>query len=226
MKFWIAVFVLVCGALFMLYWFNPVHVYHREIGQLHSAVANNDDGQIDVILERTVCTGEWIKLERAVKSYVRNRFDSLDTMTAIYEDEKIGGALNPELLKDEEMDFEAAIKYQEKAREYLLAAKAEYQKIETIDDAVESLGSELNDQMLEIFVTDISGDFSDETMTQHIYATFDMLDVAIGANIDALKLLSANRNAWSVSDEGVLTFQDGSVEQQYNAILERFEVED
>lgn len=226
MKFWIAVFVLVCGAFFMLYWFNPVNVYHREIGQLHSAVANNDDEQIDTILERTVCTGEWIKLERAVKSYVRNRFDSLDTMTAIYEDENIGGALNPELLKDEEMDFEAAIKYQEEAREYLLAAKAEYQKIETIDDAVKSLGSELNDQMLDIFVYDISGDFSDETMTQNVYTTFDMLDVAIGANIDALKLLSANRNAWSVSDEGALTFQDGSVEQQYEAILARFEEED
>lgn len=210
--------VVVAVAMFVIYWNIPSHVYQREISQLHAAVVANNEARTSAIIARTSASGEWGVLERAVKDYVKDRFDSIDTLLEYRDDDTILDALNPDVLRDNAPDLTGQLNYLNEAKDRIVKAKEQFKRIATIDDAVESVKDKLNDEMLKIYKNDIGGDFSDDETRDNVLDTFDTLLAAVEATIAKLEILKANPNAWDASGNELI-FSDPAVQKQYDAVL-------
>jgi hypothetical protein len=205
---------------FMIYWNNPAHVYGREISQLRSVYFSDEQRNLSALLERSAVGGDWGKLERAVKDYVENRYESLQTLGELQADETLTTALDVDKVHDNAPEFTDILAKLNAAKSSLESAREKYNKVKTVDIAIEQLGGELNDEFKNRFREELEKDFANEDSRVNHADAFKMLQGMLETYIAELELLAKYPKAWHVGGDKI-KFTDASVKKQYNEILER-----
>jgi hypothetical protein len=217
-KIIIAVAILLVVAFFV-YWNNPSNVYSREISQLRQNVSENNQNAIKNSLSHVSAGGEWGDLEKAVKDYVRNRRESLASLKQLQGDDDLITALDAEQLEKNAPHFETILAKLKTAKDELSSARSKYHTVQSIDNAVDELGSALNDEFKARYRSELENVFADEDSRVNNADAFKMLQGMVETYIAELELLSKNPDAWKIKDKAI-HFSDKSVKKQYEKILD------
>lgn len=204
---------------FAIYWNHPAHIYSREISQLRKIYSSENQNGLSVIIERNATDGDWGKLERAVKDYVKNRTESLATLEEIKADDELTTALDADKLRANSPDFSNILTKLKNTKITLESAREKFDKVQSIDEAVNQLGSDMNDEFKTRYREELEKDFAVEDSRINNADAFRMLQGMVDTYIAELELLAKNPKAWNV-DSGVLKITDRSIKKQYDAILE------
>lgn len=204
---------------FAIYWNHPAHIYSREISQLRKIYSSENQNGLSAIIERNATDGDWGKLERAVKDYVKNRTESLATLEEIKADDELTTALDADKLRANSPDFSNILTKLKNTKITLESAREKFDKVQSIDEAVKRLGSDMNDEFKTRYREELEKDFAVEDSRINNADAFRMLQGMVDTYIAELELLAKNPKAWNV-DSGVLKITDRSIEKQYDAILE------
>ncbi|MBR3176678.1 hypothetical protein IKF25_01760 [Candidatus Saccharibacteria bacterium] len=205
---------------FAFYWNHPAHIYGREISQLRKIYLSDSQNSITPLLDRTSAGGDWGKLERAVKDYVRNRLESLSTLEEIQSDEELNTALDADKLRANAPEFKDILTKLKNAKTTFETAREKYNKVKTIDAAVEQIGNELNDEFKNRYREELGKDFADEDSHVNYADAFKMIQGMLDTYIAELELLAKYPKAWN-ADGKEIKFSDSSVKKQYYDILEK-----
>lgn len=204
---------------FAIYWNHPAHIYSREISQLRKIYLSENQNGLSAIIERNATNGDWGKLERAVKDYVKNRTESLATLEEIKADDELTTALDADKLRANSPDFSNILIKLKNTKITLESAREKFDKVQSIDEAVNQFGSDLNDEFKTRYREELEKDFAVEDSRINNADAFKMLQGMVDTYIAELELLAKNPKAWNV-DSGVLKITDRSIKKQYDAILE------
>lgn len=204
---------------FAIYWNHPAHIYSREISQLRKIYSSENQNGLSAIIERNATDGDWGKLECAVKDYVKNRTESLATLEEIKADDELTTALDADKLRANSPDFSNILTKLKNTKITLESAREKFDKVQSIDEAVNQFGSDLNDEFKTRYREELEKDFAVEDSRINNADAFRMLQGMVDTYIAELELLAKNPKAWNV-DSGVLKITDRSIEKQYDAILE------
>ena len=219
-KIGLAAAAVVASVAFIIYWNSPERVYRRELGQLHSYVYSGNDTRLYELLRRTQASGDWGQLERSVKDFYKDRFDSIDILKDLQNDEELGAALDAESLAANGPTFETIMEKLQKAGEKLKKAREQFEKVASLDDAVAAFANELPDGFQEKFRSDIASEFKNQDEISDISDAFKMMQGVVDVYTEELQLLASNPKGWNTNDNK-LTFTDKKLEKKYQDNLEK-----
>ena len=216
----IAIFAIAAAAIigFLIYWNNPEVVYNREIEQLHIYISDGNEAQAKKLMERTQSSGDWGKLERAVKDYLSDHTAAVKTLNELQADEQISSALDAKSLKDNGPNFSSILDKLASAKKKLETAREQYNRSRSPEDAAKKNANNLPEQYLEKFKTTLKEKFANDDARVNLSDAFKMMQGMIETYISELKMLAENAKSWSVKD-GRLQFSSDAIKELYNKIL-------
>ena len=211
--------VALAAIAFLIYWNNPSSVYSREISQLRQNYSENNQNALKNNLNHVSAGGEWGNLEKAVKDYVRNRTESLDSLKKLQDDDELITALDADKLEKNAPKFEAILTKLKTAKDELATARTKFNSIRSVDNAVDELGASLNDEFKERYRNELGDTFAQEDSRVNNADAFKMLQGMLETYIAELELLAEHPKAWNI-ENGAIHFSDKTIKKQYEKILE------
>lgn len=185
-------------------------------------MSNAQDIDVDAIyerLDRTVTKGDYAKVEKAFKNYLRDNFDNILKITEILNDEKLVTILTAENYLEDGKEFNNTKKYIEETRSNLEKYKQEYKDFFTEEKAMSyindyGLDSYYTDLYKDEYVGDIESAGADKTVENSIDEIIDLLNISE----QVIDLLSENPNNWEIQGDNIV-FDNDSLSNQYDNLL-------
>lgn len=220
----------IAAALFMLY---PFVLDLKDTEKLLSEAdwvitvagsTSSSDAQVKEALERTVASEKFAHVEKAVKQYAKELYDTMTGIEKIVSDKTLNNVLDAENLKNDGNTFTKSKPLVENAKAELEALREKYKKLQTETYALsfaESAGIEekyiplYKSATYEIITT------KTELMAGNIEimdGTAAFLDVAT----QVLDLLSTNSKKWYMDGETIV-FYDSELQQAYHKLIDMLE---
>ena len=181
----------------------------KEIDEIQKEMV--DFEQIDV---DKITTGDYAKIEKAIKNYMADNLNTMLTISEALNDEVIPNALTAENYQNDGPDFVKTRKILKNTQDKLSASK-ETMIILSKDDTVMSYLKNVDDSYYIDLYKEMVGE---ESSVDDIKKNIDDIVNLIQSQQNVLEFLSENKNMWNVQN-GKIQFDDDILLNQYNQLL-------
>ena len=194
--------------------------FEKEIVAVNKVFSGRDSKKISEVLERTVSSGDYAKVERSLKSYVGDLTNNLGEIEDIMESETIYNSLEGKYLEEHRDNLGATIAELDEAAEKIKALTAEYKKLyneEKVKEYIKDQG--LGENYTALFIENAKLFYEDSDVHQSYDSMLDVLADTIRVEAKALDFLNKNKSAWTVKS-GSISFTNSGAASTYNEILQ------
>lgn len=207
-------------AIFVVKDLRQEKVLRDEISSIQE-LTDSEQMDMDAVNEklgRTVTTGDYAKVEKAVKNYMADNFNNAITIAEVLNDEVLTNALTAENYASDGPDFVKTKLLLSDMKERLTKAKEEMKRLSESETVMSYLKDKEDSYYVDLYKEIMgeeetaSGDASE--IEQSIDEVLDMIAV----EQSVIDFLSENKGQWTVQD-GAIAFSDDALNDQYNQLL-------
>lgn len=191
-----------------------------EIADLaNNDISNINIDQINKRLDSVVTTGDYATVEKAIKSYLKDAFNSMFQIVNILNDENFTKLLTTDNYKEDGKEFVKSKQYIADTIKKLEDYKEDYSKYFNKDKAMSYIeGKGLDSYYTDLYENEYLGDIS-SIDTQELNDSVDELISILNLSDDVLNLLSDNQESWTVENDNIV-FSNENILNEYNNLIE------
>jgi hypothetical protein len=175
----------------------------KEIKKLTNA-ENLDAEKINEMLTRKISTGEYLKVEEALKEYLTARFQNIRKISQILNDEKLEKILTIDNYKNDGPEFVTTKEYIENTKQELQELKNKYEELFTEETVMSYINNKnLDSYYVKFYKQELIGnpeESKDNTVEHNIDGIITILD-SYNSVID---FLVTNKNSWKIEEENII----------------------
>jgi len=175
----------------------------KEIKKLTNA-ENLDAEKINEMLTRKISTGEYLKVEEALKEYLTARFQNIRKISQILNDEKLEKILTIDNYKNDGPEFVTTKEYIENTKQELQELKNKYEELFTEETVMSYINDKnLDSYYVKFYKQELIGnpeESKDNTVEHNIDGIITILD-SYNSVID---FLVTNKNSWKIEEENII----------------------
>ena len=182
----------------------------KEIDEIQKEMVDFEQIDVDKIskkLKATVTTGDYAKIEKAIKNYMADNLNTMLTISEALNDEVIPNALTAENYQNDGPDFVKTRKILKNTQDKLSASKETMIILSYLKNVDDSYYIDLYKEMV-----------GEESSVDDIKKNIDDIVNLIQSQQNVLEFLSENKNMWNVQN-GKIQFDDDILLNQYNQLL-------
>lgn len=226
----VVVFIVVVSSLvggFVFYSIKQAEKLEKEFNEVESLVpaeGNIDSASMDEInkiLDRTVASGGYGKMERGLKLYLKDVITSIFKIDEILDDSKMSNILSADNIKNDGPNFDNTKQYLEKTKADLEAYKAEYQSYFEEGKVMSYLEKEDLNAFYMMLCEEVVDEMEVTKVDDDLNTSVDELNATIDTSLKVINFLSSNANRWTV-EGGNIVFDTNELVNQYNILLAEF----
>ncbi len=192
---------------------------NKEVEEITNILESTDfdEEKLKKKLNTTISTGDYYKVERAYKNYVRDYLAIRNDIIYIYNNISVAALLSPDNLKSDGKDFINSKLLISAYRNRIDKLKVKLDSMNDEKKVLSYLDSSLSSYYVEYYreiVGDIKQTEKEKEISEHLLETSKILE-----NIyNIFEFLSQNRNSWSVENDKVV-FTDEALMKQYQELI-------
>lgn len=189
-----------------------------------NAMTNSQDIDINTIYERldTIVTkGDYAKVEKAFKGYLKDSFDNIIKITEILDDERISNILTANNYLEDGKDFVETKNYIQQTKTELEKCKQEYASFFTEEKVMSYLDSDgLDSYYIDLYKNQYVGDIESASEDKTVENSVDQILGILDISEQVIDLLSENPNSWEVDEQNIM-FHDDTLSSKYDELLNK-----
>lgn len=178
-----------------------------------------DEKEIDKILNRTVTTGDYKKVEVAYKKYTKECFTILTDITSVLGNDRLAYVLTAENYQEDGKDFIKTKEYLKSAKETLQRSMTKYNEYFTEEKAMSYLDKTLDDYYIDFYKDEVVGNLESDEEDEKLFDSLNSIIDLINAEEEVIHFLIENKDNWQV-ENGSITFTTDALIDKYNMLLE------
>lgn len=178
-----------------------------------------DEKEIDKILNRTVTTGDYKKVEVAYKKYTKDCFTILTDITSVLGNDRLAYVLTAENYQEDGKDFIKTKEYLKSAKETLQKSMTKYNEYFTEEKAMSYLDKALDDYYIDFYKDEVVGNLESDEEDEKLFDSLNSIIDLINAEEEVIHFLIENKDTWQV-ENGSITFTTDALIDKYNMLLE------
>lgn len=194
--------------------------FEKEIVAVNEAFSAGDSQKISEVLDRTVSSGDYAKVEKSIKKYVGDIMKNINDIEEIAESEAVYNSLEGKYLEKNRDKLEATISELDKASKKIEALTSGYKKLyseESVKGYIE--GQDLSDSYSALFSENAKLFYDDKDLHNDYDSMLKVVADTIRVEAKAIDYLNKNKSAWKIVD-GSISFTSSDVAAKYNDILQ------
>lgn len=195
--------------------------FEREITAINNAFLNGNTQKIDEILERTVSTGGYAKVETSLKKYVSDLVKNINGIKEVTDNEAVYDSLEGEYLAKNAKKLDSTIATLTDASKRVDALAEDAQKLYDEDSVKAYIDNQgLEESYINLFIENAKLFYGDKDLRDDYSNTLSLLRSSIKVEIEAVEFLKNHDSDWEVVN-GNLKFKNENISRQYTRILEK-----
>ena len=194
--------------------------FEKEIVAVNEAFSAGDSQKISEVLDRTVSSGDYAKVEKSIKRYVGDIMKNINNIEEIAESEAVYNSLEGKYLEKNRDKLEATISELDKASKKIEALTSDYKKLyneESVKGYID--GQDLSDSYSALFSENAKLFYDDKDLHNDYDSMLKVVADTIRVEAKAIDYLNKNKSAWKIVD-GSISFTSSDVAAKYNDILQ------
>ena len=194
--------------------------FEKEIVAVNEAFSAGDSQKISEVLDRTVSSGDYAKVEKSIKKYVGDIMKNINNIEEIAESEAVYNSLEGKYLEKNRDKLEATISELDKASKKIEALTSDYKKLyneESVKGYID--GQDLSDSYSALFSENAKLFYDDKDLHNDYDSMLKVVADTIRVEAKAIDYLNKNKSAWKIVD-GSISFTSSDVAAKYNDILQ------
>ena len=194
--------------------------FEKEIVAVNEAFSAGDSQKISEVLDRTVSSGDYAKVEKSIKKYVGDIMKNINDIEEIAESEAVYNSLEGKYLEKNRDKLEATISELNKASKKIEALTSDYKKLyneESVKGYID--GQDLSDSYSALFSENAKLFYDDKDLHNDYDSMLKVVADTIRVEAKAIDYLNKNKSAWKIVD-GSISFTSSDVAAKYNDILQ------
>ena len=193
----------------------------EELAKIESYAQSGDSNneELQAILNRTVTTGDYAKIEKACKQYLTDILDKQEKIKQILEDEKLTKILSVENYQVDGPEFVSTKEYITTTRTNLNQYTEELTQLiseEKILSYAENQGMDSTD--IEIYRQELTDQINEEELKNELDGSIGEITKILDTAEKVIDLLIQNKSYWEVEGENII-FDNQQLSDQYNTLI-------
>lgn len=222
--FFITIGIILClifgGIIFVVRDLRQEKTLRDEIASIQE-LAGSEQMDIDAVNEKLghiVTTGDYAKVEKAVKNYMADNFNNAITIAEALNDEVLTSALTAENYMSDGPDFVKTKLLLSDLQKRLTKAKEEQKRLSTNETVMSYLKDKGDSYYVNLYKEIIGEEESASENAIEIEQSIDEVLDMVAVEQSVIDFLSENKGQWTVQD-GIIAFSDEALNVQYNQLL-------
>lgn len=222
--FFITIGIILClifgGIIFVVRDLRQEKTLRDEIASIQE-LAGSEQMDIDAVNEKLghiVTTGDYAKVEKAVKNYMADNFNNAITIAEALNDEVLTNALTAENYMSDGPDFVKTKLLLSDLQKRLTKAKEEQKRLSTNETVMSYLKDKEDSYYVNLYKEIIGEEESASEDAIEIEQSIDEVLDMVAVEQNVIDFLSENKGQWTVQD-GIIAFSDEALNVQYNQLL-------
>lgn len=189
-----------------------------EIASIQELAGSEQMDAVNEKLGHIVTTGDYAKVEKAVKNYMADNFNNAITIAEVLSDEVLTSALTAENYASDGPDFVKTKLLLSDLQKRLTKAKEEQKRLSTNETVMSYLKDKEDSYYVELYKGIIGEEESASEDAIEIGQSIDEVLDMVAVEQSVIDFLSENKGQWTVQD-GIIAFSDEALNVQYNQLL-------
>lgn len=189
-----------------------------EIASIQELAGSEQMDAVNEKLGHIVTTGDYAKVEKAVKNYMADNFNNAITIAEVLSDEVLTSALTAENYASDGPDFVKTKLLLSDLQKRLTKAKEEQKRLSTNETVMSYLKDKEDSYYVELYKEIIGEEESASEDAIEIEQSIDEVLDMVAVEQNVIDFLSENKGQWTVQD-GIIAFSDEARNVQYNQLL-------
>ncbi len=189
-----------------------------EIASIQELVGSEQMDAVNEKLGHIVTTGDYAKVEKAVKNYMADNFNNAITIAEALNDEVLTNALTAENYMSDGPDFVKTKLLLSDLQKRLTKAKEEQKRLSTNETVMSYLKDKEDSYYVDLYKEIIGEEESASEDAIEIEQSIDEVLDMVAVEQSVIDFLSENKGQWTVQD-GIVAFSDEALNVQYNQLL-------
>ena len=189
-----------------------------EIASIQELAGSEQMDAVNEKLGHIVTTGDYAKVEKAVKNYMADNFNNAITIAEVLSDEVLTSALTAENYASDGPDFVKTKLLLSDLQKRLTKAKEEQKRLSTNETVMSYLKDKEDSYYVDLYKEIIGEEESASEDAIEIEQSIDEVLDMVAVEQSVIDFLSENKGQWTVQD-GIIAFSDEALNVQYNQLL-------
>lgn len=189
-----------------------------EIASIQELAGSEQMDAVNEKLGHIVTTGDYAKVEKAVKNYMADNFNNAITIAEALNDEVLTNALTAENYMSDGPDFVKTKLLLSDLQKRLTKAKEEQKRLSTNETVMSYLKDKEDSYYVDLYKEIIGEEESAFEDAIEIEQSIDEVLDMVAVEQSVIDFLSENKGQWTVQD-GIIAFSDEALNVQYNQLL-------
>ena len=189
-----------------------------EIASIQELTGSEQMDMVNEKLGHIVTTGDYAKVEKAVKNYMADNFNNAITIAEVLSDEVLTSALTAENYASDGPDFVKTKLLLSDLQKRLTKAKEEQKRLSTNETVMSYLKDKEDSYYVNLYKEIIGEEESASENAIEIEQSIDEVLDMVAVEQSVIDFLSENKGQWTVQD-GIIAFSDEALNVQYNQLL-------
>lgn len=189
-----------------------------EIASIQELTGSEQMDMVNEKLGHIVTTGDYAKVEKAVKNYMADNFNNAITIAEVLSDEVLTSALTAENYASDGPDFVKTKLLLSDLQKRLTKAKEEQKRLSTNETVMSYLKDKEDSYYVNLYKEIIGEEESASEDAIEIEQSIDEVLDMVAVEQSVIDFLSDNKGQWTVQD-GIIAFSDEALNVQYNQLL-------
>lgn len=189
-----------------------------EIASIQELAGSEQMDAVNEKLGHIVTTGDYAKVEKAVKNYMADNFNNAITIAEALNDEVLTNALTAENYMSDGPDFVKTKLLLSDLQKRLTKAKEEQKRLSTNETVMSYLKDKEDSYYVDLYKEIIGEEESASEDAIEIEQSIDEVLDMVAVEQRVIDFLSENKGQWTVQD-GIIAFSDEALNVQYNQLL-------
>ena len=189
-----------------------------EIASIQELAGSEQMDAVNEKLGHIVTTGDYAKVEKAVKNYMADNFNNAITIAEALNDEVLTNALTAENYMLDGPDFVKTKLLLSDLQKRLTKAKEEQKRLSTNETVMSYLKDKEDSYYVDLYKEIIGEEESASEDAIEIEQSIDEVLDMVAVEQSVIDFLSENKGQWTVQD-GIVAFSNEALNVQYNQLL-------
>lgn len=199
---------------------NKLEKELTKISELVNA-ENIDLDSVYEVLNQTVTKGDYAKVEKAFKNYLKDNFDTTIKISEILNDEQLLNILTANNYLNDGKDFLATKEYIEQTRTNLTQYQNDYNEFFTKEKAKSYINKqELDEYYVDLYMEQYVGDIETDNDSDVVDESIDEILNILNIYEEVINLLANNKDEWQIIDENIV-FDDTELSNEYDELVNK-----
>lgn len=214
----VVILIAVLIAIFVVKDLRQEKTLRDEIASIQELAGSEQMDAVNEKLGHIVTTGDYAKVEKAVKNYMADNFNNAITIAEALNDEVLTNALTAENYMSDGPDFVKTKLLLSDLQKRLTKAKEEQKRLSTNETVMSYLKDKEDSYYVDLYKEIIGEEESASEDAIEIEQSIDEVLDMVAVEQSVIDFLSENKGQWTVQD-GIVAFSDEALNVQYNQLL-------